>query len=110
MRGLPRVTLVGYVSKDAMYHKVNEQGGYINFSVGCTRIDARDGDPNPACYYNIRMWAKANSKLPGYLSKGTPVYIHGVWEVNKSNGNIYNQIAANEVQLLPRGKGHEQGT
>lgn len=109
MRGLPRVTLIGYVAKDAIFHKVNEQGGYINFSVGCTRMDARDGDPNPACYYTIKMWAKNESKLPGFLSKGVPVYICGVWEVNKVNDNVYHQINANEVQLLPGGKTRDQG-
>jgi single-stranded DNA-binding protein len=104
MRGLPHVTTIGYLAKDAIYHKVNERGGYINFSIGCTRIDYRDGDPNPACYYQVKYWIKDDSKLPGFLSKGVPVYIQGYWEANRSGDNVYNQIVAEQVQLLPSGK------
>jgi single-stranded DNA-binding protein len=104
MRGLPHVSLVGYVARDAIFHKINDNGGYINFSVGCTRVDARDGDPSPVCYYTVKMWAKNDSKLPALLSKGTSVYIHGVWEVNRTGDATYNQIVASEVQMLPREK------
>lgn len=104
MRGLPNVFAVGYVGRDAVFHKVTESGGYINFSMYCIKKDARDGDPSPACYYNVKHWVKTESRLANFLVKGTAISVIGYWEVSKSKDVYYNNIVAQDIQLIQSAK------
>lgn len=104
MRGLPNVFAVGYVGRDAVFHKITESGGFINFSIYCIRKDAKDGDPNPACYYNVKHWVKTESRLANFLVKGVAVSVTGYWEVSKSKDVYYNTLVANDIQLIQSAK------
>ena len=101
MRGLPKVSAVGYVGQDAIYKKINEKGGFLSFSMYCFREDARDGDPNPSCWYNVTMWIKDESRLPAVLVKSKTIAVYGDWEVNKTpDGKYYNRLVADRIQII----------
>lgn len=75
-----KVILIGNLGKDAETRTPgNGERAVINFTLATSeRYRAQDGElKEDTTWHNIVYWTKAGTNLPGYLTKGTTVYVEG---------------------------------
>lgn len=96
----PIVTAVGIVSRDGVYKKINEKGGFVSFAIRCQADNPRAGDPAPYQYYNVEIWVKDDNSLITRLTKGKPICVSGTWDVHRYNGKEYHTLRARDVQII----------
>lgn len=75
-----KVILIGNLGKDAEIRTPgNGERAVMNFTLATSeKFRAPDGElKEETQWHNIVYWTKADSKVGGYLTKGTPVYVEG---------------------------------
>lgn len=99
---LPHVSAIGYVTRAAMYKKISDKGGFIDFTISCSLDDPKVGDINPVRYFKIEYWVKEGNTLASSITEGTPVYVDGRWCIDRVGEKDFHKIRASRVQVIQR--------
>lgn len=102
---LPSVHTVGYVSRAAIYKKINEKGGFIDFQIACELDDPKVGDINPVRYFKVEHWVKEGNTISANLTEGKPVYVEGKWNIDRVGEKEFHKIKASKVQVITTKEG-----
>lgn len=114
MKGLNRVTLLGYVGKDPEIRYVDENVPVASFSLATSEsYMSKSGERIVQTeWHNIVAWRGLAEITEKYIHKGDPLYVEGRIR-NRSYQDRENpqltryitEIVADDFRLLPRGNG-----
>ena len=114
MISINKVTIGGYLGKDAETVNFKNGGQVIKFTVATTeRFTKKDGSPvENTTWFNVEIFRKAESKLREYLKKGTPVYVEGkikneTYDKEDGTKGYSTKVVALNIQLLGAKKDSE---
>jgi len=101
IQGLPTVVAKGYLQRDAEFRKINDQGGFLKFTIRCYNPNGRTGERLFASYYSVERWITESNDLLAQLTNDTPVTVSGTWKISKGKqGSIFHSIDAEEINIL----------
>ena len=114
MISINKITVGGYIGKDAETVNFKNGGQVIKFTVATTeRFTKKDGTPvENTTWFNVEVFKKAESKLAQYLLKGTPVYVEGrikneTYDKEDGTKGYSTKVVAYSIQLLGAKKDSE---
>lgn len=89
------VTIAGNVSQDAEVRRTPNGDAMAQWSVA-----SNQGKDKPAIFLRCALWGKrAESALPNYLTKGTPVTVMGLLSQNKYTDKNGQEKVSYEVKV-----------
>lgn len=101
IQGFPKVEAQGYVQRDAEFRKINEQGGFLKFTLRCLDDEIGLGGRRRTSYYTVDRWLTIENNLLARLTKDTPVTVKGTWKISKGKqGTIFHSIEADVITIL----------
>ena len=107
MISINKIVVGGYLGKDAETVNFSNGGCVIKFTVAVTeKFTKKDGTPvENTTWFNVEIFRKAESKLPDYLKKGTPVYVEGrvkneTYDKEDGTKGYSTKVVASNIQLL----------
>ena len=99
--GLPKVEAQGFLQRDAEFRKINEQGGFLKFTIRCSGDEIVVGGRRRMSYYTVDRWLASDNNLLADLVKDAPVRVTGTWKISKGKqGTIFNSIDAEKIVIL----------
>ena len=114
MISINKITVGGYLGKDAETVNFKNGGHVIKFPVAVTeKFTKKDGTPvENTTWFNVEIFRKAESKLAQYLTKGTPVYVEGkikneTYDKEDGTKGYSTKVVASNLQLLGAKKDSE---
>jgi single-strand DNA-binding protein len=112
MASFNRITIVGYLGRDAELRYTPQGTAVCNFSVATTerRKDKAGEFQDVTTWFNVSVWGSRAEQTSQYLSKGKLVYIEGRLtqrEYQDRDGNTRTSLDVNASDLQfvgPRGE------
>ncbi len=99
--GLPTVVAEGFVQRDAEFRKINDQGGFLKFTLRCVGDEIELGGRRRMSYYTVDRWLTLENNLLSRLTKDTPVTVKGFWKISKGReGSIFHSIDAKIITIM----------
>jgi single-strand DNA-binding protein len=115
MASFNRITIVGYLGRDAELRYTPQGTAVCNFSVATTeRRKDRSGEyQDVTTWFNVSLWGSKAEATNQYLSKGKLVYIDGRLtqrEYQDRDGNTRTSLDVNASDLQFVGPRGEEGS
>lgn len=116
MKGLNKVTLIGYLGKDPDVRYLDNGTVYANVSLATSEIytDKTTGQKQSVTdWHNIVLWRGLAEVAKKYLHKGSPVYVEGKlktrsWEDQNNIRRFTTEIIARDLILLGSNSANSQ--
>jgi len=107
MASFNRITIVGYLGRDAELRYTPQGTAVSNFSVATTeRKKDRSGEfQDVTTWFNVSLWGSQAERTSQYLTKGKLVFIEGRltqrdWQDRDGNNRISLDVNATDLQFV----------
>lgn len=116
MAGLNKVQLIGRLGHDPEVRVTPNGRKVANFNVAVNRVWNNDNGERQVAtdWINVEAWGKLGDICEQYLAKGRLIYVEGRiqndrWEDSKGETHHRTKVVAQEMQMLERPSGAEEG-
>lgn len=116
MAGLNKVQLIGRLGHDPEVRVTPNGRKVANFNVAVNRVWNNDNGERQVAtdWINVEAWGKLGDICEQYLAKGRLIYVEGRiqndrWEDSKGETHHRTKVVAQEMQMLERPGGTEEG-
>jgi len=116
MAGLNKVQLIGRLGHDPEVRVTPNGRKVANFNVAVNRVWNNDNGERQVAtdWINVEAWGKLGDICEQYLAKGRLIYVEGRiqndrWEDSKGETHHRTKVVAQEMQMLERPSGTEEG-
>ncbi len=116
MAGLNKVQLIGRLGHDPEVRVTPNGRKVANFNVAVNRVWNNDNGERQVAtdWINVEAWGKLGDICEQYLAKGRLIYVEGRiqndrWEDSKGEMHHRTKVVAQEMQMLERPSGAEEG-
>lgn len=115
MRGVNKVTLVGYLGKDPQAAAMPSGTAVSKFSVATNEDYKKDGEKvEHTEWHQVTAFGRLAEVCNQYLEKGSPVYLEGKlrtrrWE-KEGQAHYSTEVLLSELRMLGQGRANGQAT
>ena len=109
MRGINKVTLVGYLGKDPEIRVFDSGTMVANFSIATTEYYKNKSGENDEKteWHQVAMWRGLAERAEKFLKKGSLVYLEGrlrtdVWEDKNETKHYSTKVVATSLLMLDK--------
>ena len=104
-----RITLGGYLSREPELRQVGDEHRVAQFSLAVNASPRRDAGGN-TLFIEVEAWDRQADMVMQYLHKGSPLLLDGTlqfnrWQDRDGNNRSKHLVRANQIRLIPRGRG-----